>query len=52
MERLYGNWNKIEGLLVDEFRLVWEKVIEKSDIQMVTDDNSSVSGSDDDSPYD
>jgi hypothetical protein len=49
--KLYGNWNKIEGFLVDEFRLVWAKVIEKraiiakSDIQMGTDDNSSISGS-------
>jgi hypothetical protein len=58
--KLYGNWNKIEGFLVDEFRLVWAKVIEKkaiiekSDIPMVTDDNSSVSESsfDDDSLYD
>jgi hypothetical protein len=58
--KLYGNWNKIEGFLVDEFRLVWAKVIEKraviekSDIRMATNDNSSVSGSnsDDDSLYD
>ena len=27
--KIYGNWNKIDGFLVEEFRLVWVKVIEK-----------------------
>ena len=48
--KLYGNWNKIEGFLVQEFGQVWAKVvgkrsiIEKPEIKLGLDDDSSLSG--------